>query len=249
MAFDALERGAGRGLARLGGGQSGDGAVTVGGRLLETLLRAEIGLRELIGAVIFERGPLDLGLGALLLRRSARHLRLRLGDDRALGVDLAREAGDGRVLGADAPARGVDGVPIVAVVDRGQKIALVDDLVVDHRNLSEVAHRLGGDDRGVGADIGVVGRDQETPLDEIVIGRLAAIAERGEKQDRNNEPAQAGPLGRGGLARQRAGPREHARACRKSLPQGRGIQPPAGAVIARDAVPASGPATLDSSTI
>ena len=97
-------------------------------------MRAEIGLRELIGAVIFERGPLDFGLGALLLRRSARHLRLRLGDDRALGVDLPREAGDGRVLGADAPARRVDGVAIVAVVDRRQKIALVHDLVVDHRN-------------------------------------------------------------------------------------------------------------------
>ena len=66
--------------------------------------------------------------------------------------------------GADARPRRVDGVLIVAVVDRSEQIALVDDLVVDHRNRGQVAHRLGGDDRGVGADIGVVGRDQEAPV-------------------------------------------------------------------------------------
>ena len=66
----AVERRGGRRLARLGGGQGGDGAVAVGGRLLETLLRAEIGLRELERAVIFQGGPLDVGLGALDLRRA-----------------------------------------------------------------------------------------------------------------------------------------------------------------------------------
>ena len=65
----AVQRRDSRRLARLGGGQGGDGAVTVGSRLLETLLRAEICLRELERAIIFQSGPLDLGLGALLLSR------------------------------------------------------------------------------------------------------------------------------------------------------------------------------------
>ena len=56
--------------------ERGDGAVAVGGRLLEALLRAEIRLRELVRAVIFERGPLDVGFGALHLRRAPIDLRL-----------------------------------------------------------------------------------------------------------------------------------------------------------------------------
>ena len=153
------------------------------------LLRAEIGLRELVRPVVFERRPFDVGLGALHLRARRSRLRCGLGDDRALGVDLPREAGDRRVLGADARPRRVDGVLIVAVVDRDQEVALVDDLVLDDRNLGDVSGRLGGDDRGQGADIGVVGRDEEPSLDEIVIGRLAAVAERGEDQYRHDEPA------------------------------------------------------------
>ena len=104
----AVERRGGRRLARLGGGQGGDGAVAVGGRLLETLLRAVIGLRELERAVIFQGGPLDVRLSALDLRRRRIDLSPGLGDDRALGLDLAGEAGDGRVLGADARPRRVD---------------------------------------------------------------------------------------------------------------------------------------------
>ena len=80
-------------------------------------------------------GALDVGLGAAKLRLRRLDLRLGLGDDRALRVDLAAEAGDGRVLGVDARLRRVDGVPIVAVVDQREKVALMDDLVVDHRDL------------------------------------------------------------------------------------------------------------------
>ena len=69
------------------------------------------------------------------LRLRRLDLRLGLGDDRGLRLDLAAEAGDGRVLGVDARLRRVDGVPIVAVVDQGEKVALMDDLVVDDRDL------------------------------------------------------------------------------------------------------------------
>ena len=188
-----------RRLARLGGGQGGDGAVTVSSRLLETLLRAEVCLRELERPVIFQRRPLDLGLGALLLRRRRIDLGSGLGDDCGLGVYLPAEAGDGRVLSANPRPGRVDRVLIVAVVDRSEQVALVHDLVVNHGNRGEMAHRLGGDDRGVGADIGVVGRDEETSLDEIVVGRFAAIAERGQNQNRDDEPAKPGALSRSSL--------------------------------------------------
>ena len=56
-----------------------------------------------------------------------------------LRVDLAAEAGDRRVLGVDARLGGVDGDPIVAVVDQREKVALADDLVVDDRDLGQVA--------------------------------------------------------------------------------------------------------------
>ena len=121
------------------GGERGARLVAVGGRLLEPLLRAEIRLRELQRTVVFERRALDVGLGAAELRLRRLHLRLGLGDDRGLRVDLPAEAGDGRVLGVDAGLRRVDRVPIVAVVDQREQVALMDDLVVDDRDLGQMA--------------------------------------------------------------------------------------------------------------
>src|SRR6202035_2014722 len=65
----AIQRRHSRRLTRLGGSQGRDGAVAVSSRLLKTLLRAKVCLRELERAIIFQSGPLDLGLGALLLSR------------------------------------------------------------------------------------------------------------------------------------------------------------------------------------
>ena len=220
----------------------GGGAIAIGGRLLQALLRAEIRLRELVGAVVFQSGPLDVGLGALHLRRRGGDLRLGLGDDRALGVDLPAEASDRGVLRADARFRRVDRVLIVAVIDRDEQVALVDDLIVDDRNRGQVTHRLGGDDRGVGAHIGVVRRNEETPLDEPVISSLSAIAERGEDQHGNDESPQAGALGRRGLEGGRRACGAHGR---RNAGRGGGGGKDAGAeVIAREGVAASGPATL-----
>ena len=52
-----------------------------------------------------------------------------------LSVDLAAEPGDRRVLRVDLRLRRVDRNLIVAVVDQRQQIALMDDLVVNHRRL------------------------------------------------------------------------------------------------------------------
>ena len=150
---------------------------------------------------MLQAGPLDVGLSALDLRRRRIDLGPSLGDDRALSLDLAGEAGDGRVFRANARTGRLDGVLIVAIVDRSEQIALVDDLVVNHRNRGQVAHGLGGDDRGVRADIGVVGRNQEAPGDEIIVSRFAAVAQPGEDQNGHDESAQAGPLGRSRLSR------------------------------------------------
>src|SRR5580704_9267599 len=99
---------------------------------------------------MLQGGSLDVRRSALSLRRRRIDLGSGLGDDRALGVDLASEAGDGRVLGANARPSRVDCVLIVAIVDRGEQVTLVDDLVVYHWNRGQMAHRLGRDDRGVG---------------------------------------------------------------------------------------------------
>ena len=109
----------------------------------------------------------------------------------------------------------------------------MDDLVVNHGNRGQVAHRLGGDDRGVGADIGVVGRDEEAPGDEIVVSRFAAVAECGEDQNGHDESAQAGPLGRSRLSRQ-AGRWWMRQSAGGAIAPGIGKLAGRGAVIARD---------------
>ena len=105
IGFGAFQRGDGRGGARLGGGQRGGGAVAVGGRLFEPLLRAEIRLGELQRAVVFERGALDVGLGALQLRLRRLTCASAWAMTARLRVDLPAEAGDGRVLGVDPGLR------------------------------------------------------------------------------------------------------------------------------------------------
>jgi hypothetical protein len=157
IGLGAVERRGRRGRACPGRGERSYSAVAVGGRLLEALLRAEVRLRQLVRPVVFERRPLDVSLGGLHLRAGRRRLGRGLGDDRSLGVDLTGEPLDRRVLRADARPRPVDRVLIVPVVDRDQKVALVNNLILDDRNLGHVPARLGGDDRRQGADIGVVG--------------------------------------------------------------------------------------------
>ena len=183
----AGERGHGGGLRSERGGERGGGAGAVGGRLLEALLRAEIGVGELLRAVEFERGALFVGDGALRLGVGRGDLRGGLVDRRVLGLDLPADAGDRRVLGGDLGLGGVDREAVVAVVDARQQVAGVDLLVVGHRDFDDVAGDLGGDDRRVGADIGVVGGNEEAPLDEPVVAPIGAVTERGQGDERQDE--------------------------------------------------------------
>ena len=120
-------------------------------------------------------------------------------DRRVLRLDLPAEAGDRRVLGGDLGLGGVDREAVVAVVDARQQIAGVDLLVLGDWNFDDVAGDLGGDDRRVGADIGVVGRDEEAPLDEPVVAPIGAVAERGQGDERQDEaPRRTRAAGGGG---------------------------------------------------
>ena len=188
-------------LGGAGGQQRGGGAGAIGGGLLEPLLRAEIGVGELLRTVEFERGAGRVGVRALPLRFGRSELRGGLRDRRALRVDLPADAGDGRVLGGDLGLGGVDRQLIVAVVDPRQQVALMDRLIGPDIDLDDMGGDLGGDDRRARADIGVVGRDEEAADGQPVVAQIGAIAERGERDGAQKQAARraaaAGPLGAG----------------------------------------------------
>ena len=204
----AGERGEGGGLGSERGGERGGGAGAVGGRLLEALLRAESDVGEFLRAVEFERGALFVGHRAFRLGVGRGDLGGGLVDRRVLRLDLPADAGDRRVLGGDLGLGGVDREAVVAVVDARQQIAGVDLLVLGDRNFDDVAGDLGGDDGRIGADIGVVGRDEEAPLDEPVVAPVDAVAERGQGDERQDEAARRARAAGGGgrrAARRRLG--------------------------------------------
>jgi hypothetical protein len=75
----------------------------------------------------------------------------------------------------------------------------VDLLIVGDRDFDDVAGHLGGDDGGVGADIGVVGRDKEASFDQPVVAPVGAIAEARQDDERQDEaPRRARAAGGGG---------------------------------------------------
>ena len=195
----AGERGDGGGLGGERRGERRGGAGAVGGRLFEALLRAESDVGEFLRTVEFERGALFVGDGAFRLGVGRGDLGRGLVDRRVLRLDLPAEAGDRRVLGGDLGFGGVDREAVVAVVDARQQVAGANLLVFGDRDFDDVAGDLGGDDRGVGADIGVVGRDEEAPLDEPVVAPIGAVAERGQGDERQDEaPRRARAAGGGG---------------------------------------------------
>jgi len=53
--------------------------------------------------------------------------------------------------------------------------------IVGDRHFGDMAGDLGGDERHVGADIGVVGGHEEAPVDEPIIALHPAIADGGQK--------------------------------------------------------------------
>ena len=68
--------------------------------------------------------------GAGLDRLRGGKLRIGLRDRRLLRHDLLADAADGRRLGGDLAARGLDRQAIIAIVDAGDDVAGMDELVV-----------------------------------------------------------------------------------------------------------------------
>ncbi len=85
---------------------------------------------------------------------------LRRCDFGLLQEELSLVAGDrGAVRGGIGPGT-FEGHQIVARIDHGENVALVDQLIFLDRHGGHVAVDLRGHHRGVGVDIGVIGRDE-----------------------------------------------------------------------------------------
>ena len=148
-------------------------------------------LGQFVRSVIFERRPLDVGLGALHLRACRR----RLGRGREIAPCASiwrREPLDRRVLDADAGPRRIDRVSSPSSIETNR--APFWTTWPGGPDLGGMPGRLDGYDRGQSPDIGVVGRDEEPPLDDSHRPSCRmSRARRGSGPERRT--AQAGPLG------------------------------------------------------
>ena len=158
------------GKLRLRPGESRIGLVAVGKRLVVALFGG-----EQRGGQRTHASPIALGAG--LLGPRGVDLGLRLGDDGRLRLRLGLDPDDGGVLGLDLVPRRVDRELVIAGIDPREQLAGLDVLVVDDRDLFDIARNLGRDDREIGMHIGVVGRINETPDRDIMRQRRAAIGE------------------------------------------------------------------------
>jgi hypothetical protein len=71
--------------------------------------------------------------------------------------------------------------PEIAIVDPRQQLPGFDRLVVGHQDLREIAGDLRRHDRGVGLDIGVVGRFEVPPGGQIAVAEVRG-ADDAERQ-------------------------------------------------------------------
>ena len=141
---------------RMGPLIGGERLLVVGVRLLETLQRAELVVRQAAIAIDIVFGTGDFGCGR-------RQLSLGLGDHCLLQATGRVEIGERGLLPGDAGDRLRQRGAIVAVVEPDQKIAGMDLLVVGDRDISDESRHLRRDHGDVPADIGVVGALDETP--------------------------------------------------------------------------------------
>ena len=186
LSFQHVDGGFGRGHDGGGAGDRGVRTVSVGASLVEPLLRPVGRAHEAVGAVELGRGAGRLGLGR-------EELRLGLIDRRGARRDLSADARDRRVLSGDAGGGRLDGIVIVASVDPDENLTLLDHGVVGNRHERHVARDLGGEDRGVRLDVGIVRRDQEAALDEPAVALVAASAESHQQNQRQHDPLSAPP--------------------------------------------------------
>ena len=129
-------------------------------------------------------------------------MRLGLGDRGLLRLDLLADTRDRRLLGGEFVARGVDRQPIVAVVDAGDHLAGMHIGVVGDVDGRDIAGDLGGERRGIGVHIGVVGGDDVAADREPVVAEPATGAERERCHEADQSPLRqlAGARGRDGRA-------------------------------------------------
>ena len=136
-------------------------------------LLAIVGLGELLLALEIARGALGVGLRRV-------ELRLGLGDAGARAASICRPMrAIGALLRRELVLGRLQRQAIIAVVDPGDQVAGLDGLVVRDRDRGHVARHLRGQDRDVGLDIGVVGRDHEAPVGPPVVAEMAAVAGSG----------------------------------------------------------------------
>ncbi|MNJ69910.1 hypothetical protein D3C77_663140 [compost metagenome] len=61
------------------------------------------------------------------------------------------------LLGCHGALGFCQGGAVIAHVDAGQQVTGLDELVIQHRHLTDVTRHFGADDRDIGANVGVVG--------------------------------------------------------------------------------------------
>jgi len=148
--------------------------------LLGALHRAGTGLHQAVVAGLFLPRELQVGFGGGDIGRA-------LLDDRLLQGDLRLEIAHRRFSRGNVCLGLAERRAKIAIVDLRQQLAGRHRLVVVHQHLRDVAGNLRRDDRGIGFDIGVVGRFQVTARGEIVvteIGRRSDAKRRGKRQRR-----------------------------------------------------------------
>ena len=195
LGFEHLDVGAGIDERRLGTLHGCRGPVLIRAGLFEAGPGREIRLRELLLALEIGRRP--NGIGA-----RGRDLRLGLSHLGARSVDLPPDPLGGRFERGELVAGGLDGEPVIEVVDPGDDIARPDLLVVADLDPGDVARDLRGQDRDVGRDVSVVGRDHEATIGPVAIPFVPRDAQRDREKKEEDQPL-ARTLRRLGLVRVR----------------------------------------------
>ncbi|OWK18823.1 hypothetical protein AJ88_02295 [Mesorhizobium amorphae CCBAU 01583] len=134
----------------VGTDKRGLGLIEGGLGVVELRLRADMRLQQLRRALLGATGIVGRGLIGGLLRLSLLERGLCSLGLRVYAVERLAQGGDLRLsLGY--------GYLVVAGIDRQQRVAGLDLLVLVHLDLVDIAGNLRRDERHVGLDIGVVG--------------------------------------------------------------------------------------------
>ena len=172
-----------RGDLRVGADKRGLGLVERGLGVVQLRLRADMGLEQLRGTHL----------------RHAPHCRPQpdrrvfcacawLSEARAASVcasmrsSVLLKRGDLRLGLGDRNL-------VVAVIDDQQRIAGLHLLVLGHLDLVDIAGDLRRNERHVGLDIGVVGRDHEAPVGPVMVAVPGAGAQQAERDDGQQQRA------------------------------------------------------------